>query len=181
MDIKDIIANHTNENGEVNYEEINASISENMVSKEEVENKYISKEEAIKQNQAVAKKYKEKYKKTDDDNTSENENKTPSQNVDELVNSAVSKKLEELGKQTEKEKEINEKLENVSEDFQELIKFKLEKDSNFDVEGYLKSNPNARKKSIQVGTDNFQTNKQSNSHKVLSPRQQKLYEVLYKN
>ncbi len=97
----------------------------------------------------------------DTSNSSNSKDKEPDIDIDKIVKEQVQETISKMAyetkakakKEAEAEKELNAKLENVNEEFKELVAFKIKEDKDFDVEKYLEENPHAQTKKSTTSTN----------------------------
>lgn len=178
LDIAELVAANTNENGEFNkesfQENLNNSISEN----------FISNVEHQKQIGAVSAKAKKKYQnKQTPSSTNANEgegNVETNQQAEMLTVDEVQKMISQANNEREKAQAkaalVETQVSDVKEEFKEFLKYKIANEKDFDVEKFLSENPSY--KSVKNTTSAMRTNvAESASRANMNAKQKRLLQL----
>lgn len=128
VDVKSILENVELPEG-VEIETL-AETLENGVN-EQISEKYIDKEEHTRQVGAVTAKYKNASKKNTEQTDPEQNSNDKEETID--VEKVFEQKISAYEKQKQQEQTINEKLSGIKDEYKDYVKFKLERNEDFDI------------------------------------------------
>lgn len=168
MDFKELIE-QSMEDGNLNTEKLNELMSDS----------FITKDEAQKQVNGASKRIKAKYEtKLSEANSPKEKTEVKNEQTQAIdVEKSVNDAMTNFFTKQEQEKQIAKQLEVIKPEFREYVKFEMGKDEEFNMDAYLKGNPQFKD---SVTTRGEQTNANGASSAPVSKQDQEILDILNK-